>query len=64
MLAAGCSREQEGMSELLIDTQNGITVLCNSPLIDLRSQNAWFPLTVSCSQTAGLEQGVLLWLLL
>lgn len=56
MLAAVCSREWEGMCELLIDTQNVITVLCHSPLIDPRSKKAWFPLTLSCSQTSGLEQ--------
>lgn len=56
MLAAVCSREQEGMCELLTDTQNGITSLCNSPLIDPRSKKAWFPLTLSYSQTSGLEQ--------
>lgn len=56
MLAAVCSREQGGMCELLIGTPNRITVLCNSPLIDPRSKNAWFPLTLSCSQASGLEQ--------
>lgn len=56
MLAAVCSREQGGMCELLIGTPDRITVLCNSPLIDARSKNAWFPLTLSCSQASGLEQ--------
>lgn len=57
MLAAVCSREWEGMCELLINTQNGISVLCNnSPLIDPRSKKAWFPLSLSCSHTSGLEQ--------
>lgn len=56
MLAAVCSREWEGMCELLIDTQNGITVLCNSPLIDPRRKKLGFPWLLSCSQTSDLEQ--------
>lgn len=46
MLAAICSIEWEGMCELLTDTQNGITVLCNSPVIDPRSKKHWFLLTL------------------
>lgn len=37
MLAAVGSGEREGMCELLIKTQNGSTILCNSPLINPRS---------------------------
>lgn len=56
MLAAVCSRGQEEMGELLIDAQNGRTILCNNPLKAPSSKTTWFPLTPPSSQTSGLKQ--------